>query len=64
MLSGNIRDIAIITVKNVDYRCIINNISKPKAINLLRNVFFRHFFFSLFQMVNIMDRYKSLNKAF
>ena len=64
MLSGNIRDIAIITVKNVDYRCIINNISKSKAINLLRNVFLRHFFFSLFQMVNIMDRYKALNKAF
>ena len=32
MLSLNIRDIAIITVKNVDYCCIIYNISKPEAI--------------------------------
>ena len=35
MLSVNISDIAIITVKNVDYYCIIFNISKSKAINLL-----------------------------
>ena len=37
MLSVNISDIAIITVKNVDYRCIIHNISKSEAINLLEN---------------------------
>ena len=37
MLSVNISDIAIITVKNVDYRCIILNISKSEAINLLAN---------------------------
>ena len=37
MLSVNISDIAIITVKKVDYRCIIHNISKPEAINLLEN---------------------------
>ena len=37
MLSVNISDIAIITVKNVDYRCIIHNISKSEAINLLKN---------------------------
>ena len=37
MLSVNISDIAIITVKNVDYRCIIYKISKSKAINLLKN---------------------------
>ena len=37
MLSLNIRDIAIITVQNVDYRCIIYNISKSEAINLLKN---------------------------
>ena len=37
MLSVNISDIVIITVKNVDYRCIIHNISKSKAINLLEN---------------------------
>ena len=37
MLSVHISDIAIITVKNVDYRCIIHNISKSEAINLLIN---------------------------
>ena len=37
MLSVNIRDIAIITIKNVDYRCFIHNISKSGAINLLEN---------------------------
>ena len=31
MLSVNISDIAIITVKNVDYRCIIHNIGKSEA---------------------------------
>ena len=36
MLSVNISDIAIITVKNVDYRCIIHNMSKSEAINLLK----------------------------
>ena len=37
MLNVNISNIAIITVKNVNYRCIIHNISKSEAINLLRN---------------------------
>ena len=37
MLSVNISDIAIITVKNVDYRCIMYNINKSEAINLLEN---------------------------
>ena len=37
MLSVNISNIAIITVKNADYSCVIHNISKSKAINLLRN---------------------------
>ena len=37
MLCLNIRDITIIKVKNVDYRCIIDNITKSKAINLLKN---------------------------
>ena len=36
ILSFNIDNIAIITVKNVDYRCIIHNISKSEAINLLK----------------------------
>ena len=37
ILSVNIRDTAIIIVKNVDYCCIIHNISKSEAINLLEN---------------------------
>ena len=37
ILSININDIAIITVKNVDYRCIIHNISKSEVINFLKN---------------------------
>ena len=36
-LSLHIRDIAIITVKNGDYRCIIYNISKSETNNLLEN---------------------------
>ena len=37
MLSVNRRDIAIVTVQNVDYCCIIHNISKSETINLLKN---------------------------
>ena len=37
MLSANISNIAIITVKNVDYCSIIHNISKSEATNLLKN---------------------------
>ena len=38
MLCLNISDIiTIITVENVDYHCIIHNISKSEAINLLTN---------------------------
>ena len=37
MLSVNISDIVIMTVKNVDYRCITRNISKSEATNLLKN---------------------------
>ena len=36
-LSVNLSDIAIKTVKSVDYCCIIHNISKSEAINLLKN---------------------------
>ena len=39
MLSVNISDIAIITMKNVGYGCVIHNISKYEAINLLKNYF-------------------------
>ena len=42
MLSINISDIAIITVKNVTYHCIIHNISKSEAINLLKNSVFEN----------------------
>ena len=41
MLSVDISDIAIITLKNVDYRCIIYNISKSEAINLLKILFLK-----------------------
>ena len=37
MLSVSISDIAIIAVKNVDYRCVIYNISKSEAINSLKH---------------------------
>ena len=36
-LSVNISDIAIITVKNIDYCCNIHNISKSEAINILKS---------------------------
>ena len=35
----NIIDIAIITGKNVEYRCNIHNISKFETMNLLENSF-------------------------
>ena len=37
MMCLNISDIAVITVKNVDYRCIMYNINKSEAIHLLEN---------------------------
>ena len=37
MMCLNISNIAIITVKNVDCRCIMYDISKSEAINLLQN---------------------------
>ena len=37
MLSVNIIDIAIITVKNVDCRCVIHNITNSEAINRLKH---------------------------
>ena len=37
MLCLNVSDMTITTVKIVDYRCIIHNISKSEAINLLKN---------------------------
>ena len=38
----NVSDVAIITVKNVDYRCIVYNISKSEAINLLKYSVFKN----------------------
>ena len=37
ILSVNINDIDIITIENVDYRCIIRSISKSEVINLLES---------------------------
>ena len=37
ILSVHLNDVAAITIKNVDYCCIIHNISKSEAINLLKN---------------------------
>ena len=75
ILCINISDIAIITVKNFDYRCVIHNISKSEAINLfiivflnilifslLKAVFFLLFWFSIYKMVDSeysKDNYKS-----
>ena len=36
-ISVSISDIAIITIKNVDYHCTIHNISKSEETNLLEN---------------------------
>ena len=59
MLNVNISKIAIITVKNVDYRRIIKNLSKSEAMNLLENSVL--FYFAIHKMVDSMDIYKSLN---
>ena len=37
MLCLNVSDMTITTIKIVDCRCIIPNISKSEAINLLKN---------------------------
>ena len=41
MLCLNISNIAIITVKNIDYCCIIRNISKSEANHLLKSSVFK-----------------------
>ena len=38
MVSINLIDIAILNIKGVDYRCIINGISKSEALNLMLNI--------------------------
>ena len=37
MLSVNISENAIITIKNVDHHCIIHNISESESINSLES---------------------------
>ena len=37
MLLPSFRDVAIVTVKDVDYRFVIHNIGKSKLIRLFRN---------------------------
>ena len=61
MLSVNISDITIITVKNVDYLCIICNISKSKAINLSKNSVLKNCGYILKNMVLI---FKSIQDSF
>ena len=41
MVSANLNDIPIITVKNIDYHFMIHNISKSEAINLLKILFLK-----------------------
>ena len=38
MISMNYSNIAILKIKNVDYRCIITGISKSEAINLMQDI--------------------------
>ena len=38
MMSMKLSDICILNIKNAGYRCIINRISKSKAIKLLQNI--------------------------
>ena len=37
MLCPGLKDVAIITVRGVDYHCVIYDVSKSKAIHLLEN---------------------------
>ena len=37
MMSINLDDIAILNIRSVDYRCVVNGISKSKTVNLLQN---------------------------
>ena len=71
MLHINISDIAVTTVKNADYHCIIHNITKSEAINLLENsvlencvyIHKKHYLiFSLFKIFFVLFLFsKSLN---
>ena len=37
MMSVDLNDIVILSIKGADYRCIISGISKDEAINSMRN---------------------------
>ena len=37
MMSMNLRNIAILNIKDFNYCCIISGISKAEAINLMKN---------------------------
>ena len=37
MTAYELKNIAILTVKGVDYRCILWGVSKNKAVNILNN---------------------------
>ena len=62
MFGINISNIAIITVKNVDYRCIMFNILLLNIVVIFSQFFFL-FLFSIYKMADAdsMNVYKSLN---
>ena len=37
MMPIKLNDIAILNIRSVNYRCVINKISKSEAVNLLQN---------------------------
>ena len=70
MLSVNIKDITIIALQNIDYRCIIHNISKSEIINLLKSAMLENracisnnivFIFSLFILIFLYSIYKMVH---
>ena len=62
ILSANISDIAIITVKNVNYRCIIHNISKSETFNLLKFLFLKIVYIYIYK--NIVLNFSLLKAVF
>ena len=60
---SNITDIAIITIKNIDYCCIIHNVSKSTATNFSKHsVLEDRGYISKWLIVNIVQTsFKSLN---
>ena len=37
MMSMNLNDIVSFSIHSIDYRCLVNRISKSEAVNLLQN---------------------------